>query len=108
MPALSKAKTRGTASALRAYLNSCTICAFASPARSEISKLETASQEANAYNAARGNQYALQAYINSCTICSYASAARSEIAAIEAAQPKRVASSALICGRSVDYAVASF
>jgi hypothetical protein len=96
---------RGNIPALQVYLNTCTVCSFAPDARSEIGKLQTADQEERTYNSSRGNKYALQAYVNNCTICSYGSAARSEIAALEAAQPKRLASSTLLCGRSVDYVV---
>ena len=79
---------RGNLSALRAYVNACTVCAFEADARSEISRLQTADQEERTYNASRGNQYALQAYVNTCTVCTFASAARTEIATLEAAQPK--------------------
>jgi len=96
---------RGNLSALKNYVNGCTVCIFQTAARSEISKLETTEQDERAYNASRGNKYALQAYVNTCTVCIYASPARAEIAALEAAEPKRVSSSAIICGRSVDYVV---
>jgi hypothetical protein len=97
--------SHGNLAALRTYVNGCTVCAFQIAARDEISKLETTEQEERAYNASRGNKYALQAYVNTCTVCAYASAARAEIVALDAAQPKRVSSSAMICGRSVDYVV---
>jgi hypothetical protein len=96
---------RGNLSALRAYVNACTVCAFEADARSEISRLQTADQEERTYNASRGNQYALQAYVNTCTVCTFARAARTEIATLEAAQPKRRASSIVICGRPVNYVV---
>jgi hypothetical protein len=86
-------------------VNGCTVCSFQSAARDEIGKLETAEQEERTYNASRGNKYALQGYVNTCTVCAYASSARTEIAALEAALPKRVSSSATLCGRSIDYAV---
>ncbi len=95
----------GNLAALRAYVNSCTVCTYAPAARSEISKLETADQEERTYNAAHGNKYALQAYLNTCTVCAYSGAARGEIASLEAAEPKRVSSSAVICGRSIDYVI---
>jgi hypothetical protein len=96
---------RGNLSALQVYVNTCTVCAFASDARSEISKLQTADQEERTYNASRGNKYALQAYINTCTVCAYESVARAEIAALDAAQSKRISSSTVICGRSVNYVI---
>jgi hypothetical protein len=74
---------RGNLAALRAYVNSCTVCAFQATARSEISKLQTADQEERTYSTSRGNKYALQAYINTCTVCAYESAARSEISTLE-------------------------
>jgi hypothetical protein len=96
---------RGNLSALQAYVNTCTVCAFAGDARSEISKLQAADQEERTYNASRGNKYALQAYIKTCTVCAYESVARAEIAALDAAQTKRISSSAVICGRSIDYVI---
>jgi len=79
--------------------------ALGNEARSEISRLQIADQEERTYNVSRGNQYALQAYVNTCTVCTFASAARSEIVTLEAAQPKRRASSIVICGRLVNYVV---
>jgi hypothetical protein len=96
---------RGNLSALQAYVNTCTVCAFAGDARSEISKLQTSDQEERTYNASRGNKYALQAYIKTCTICAYESVARAEIAALDAAQSKRISSSTVFCGRSIDYVI---
>jgi len=96
---------RGNPSALKSYVNGCTVCSFRAAARDEINKLETMEQEDRMYYTSRGNKYALQAYLNVCTVCEHQSAARAEIAALEAAQPKRVSSSAMICGRSVDYVV---
>jgi hypothetical protein len=95
---------RGNLSALQAYVNTCTVCAYQVAARSEIATLQTA-QEERTYNAARGNQQALQAYVNTCSVCAFASPARSEIASLEAARPKRHAGSSVICGRTVDYVV---
>jgi len=96
---------RGNLSALQAYVNSCTVCAFATDARSEIGRLQTAAQEERTYNASRGNKYALQAYIKTCTVCAYESVARAEIAALDAAQTKHISSSTVICGRSIDYVI---
>jgi hypothetical protein len=70
---------RGNLSALRAYVNTCTVCAFEGVAHSEITKLQTAEQDEGAYNAARGNLSALRAYVNTCTVCAFEAAARSEI-----------------------------
>ena len=99
------AAAHGNLSALKSYVNGCTVCSFRAAARDEINKLETMEQEDRMYYTSRGNKYALQAYLNVCTVCEHQSAARAEIAALEAAQPKRVSSSAMICGRSVDYVV---
>jgi hypothetical protein len=88
---------RGNLGALRAYVNSCTVCAFQVAARSEIAKLETADQEERAYNAARGDKSALQAYVSTCTVCAYASAARSEMSKLD--QPVTP------CGGNADYQV---
>src|SRR5678809_113631 len=41
---------RGNLSALRAYINACTVCAFEADARGEISRLQTADQEERTYN----------------------------------------------------------
>ncbi len=76
---------RGNAAALRDYVNSCSVCAYAAAARSEIAKLDNADQEQRTYNAARGNTAALRAYLNSCSTCVYASDARNEITRLEAA-----------------------
>jgi hypothetical protein len=75
---------RGNAVALRAYVNSCSICAYAPDARGEVTRLETADQEERTFNAARGNKYALQVYLRTCSICADAPHARSEIAALDA------------------------
>lgn len=74
---------RGNVSALRAYVNGCTVCAHESAAHSEITRLQTADEEERSYNAARGNRDALQAYVNGCSVCSHADAAREEIARLE-------------------------
>ena len=76
---------RGNAAALRTYINSCSICTYATAARGEIARLETADQEERAYNAARGNLAALRAYLSSCSVCADAPAARSEISKLETA-----------------------
>jgi hypothetical protein len=95
---------RGNLSALQAYLNTCTICAYQAAARSEIARLQTSQEEQRTYNAARGNQQALQAYVNNCTVCAFANVARSEIASLEV-RPKRRAGSTVICGRAVHYVI---
>jgi hypothetical protein len=88
---------KGNLDALRAYLSNCSVCAFATEARTEISRLVNAEQEERAYNASRGNKYALQAYVNTCTVCTFASAARSEISKLD--QP------VVPCGGNADYQV---
>jgi hypothetical protein len=96
---------QGNLSALQAYVNTCTVCAFAPAARGEIASLEAAEQEEQVYYAARGNKEALQAYLYSCRTCAYADAARREIAALEAALTNRVASSTVLCGRAINYVI---
>lgn len=97
--------SRGNLGGLRAYVSTCTICAYASEARSEIGKLEEAEQEERTYNAAHGNAYALRAYVSACKICAYENAARAEIARLEALEPRRRTGSAVLCGRPVNYVI---
>lgn len=74
---------KGNLAALRAYVNTCTICAYESDARSEITKLDGAEQEERTYSAAHGNAYALRAYVAGCKICTFENAARGELENIE-------------------------
>jgi hypothetical protein len=85
---------RGNTAALRALVESCSVCAYATAARSEIVKLEAADREEHTYNSARGNKFALQAYLNSCIICTYEAAAHGEISRLEAAEQEERAYSA--------------
>jgi len=76
---------RGNVTALRAYVNGCTVCAYETAARGEIARLQTTDQEERSYSAARGNREALKAYVGGCSVCAHAAGAREEIARLETA-----------------------
>ena len=76
------AAAHGNIAALRAYSNSCVICAFKSDAEGEIAGLERealAQRETQIYFAARGDIAKLTAYVRGCQICAFVSAANTEI-----------------------------
>jgi hypothetical protein len=76
---------RGNVATLRAYVNGCTVCAYESAARAEITRLQMADQEEHGYNVARGNRDALKAYVGNCSVCAHVADAREEIARLETA-----------------------
>ncbi|HEV2302634.1 MAG TPA: adenylate/guanylate cyclase domain-containing protein [Stellaceae bacterium] len=80
------ASAKGNLALLRAYVESCTICARREEANAEIAKLETAEQEERAYASARGNLALLRAYVSTCRICARREEANAEIANLETAE----------------------
>jgi len=86
---------RGNIAALRAYTDTCKLCAFDTAVRAEIGRLEAAAQEEQSYSASRGNLASLRGYVSTCKLCAYEGAARAEIGRLETAeQEERTYSSA--------------
>jgi hypothetical protein len=77
---------RGNLGLLRAYVNTCRLCAFKSAALDEIKTREeqaAADRERGTYERARGNLDRLRGYLRECRICSFEAAARTEIEDLE-------------------------
>jgi len=85
---------RGNPHSLRAYVNSCEVCAFKDAAENEIKELErkeAADHERRTYDAARGDIERLNAYVRDCRVCDFETTARNEIRELEEEQRRNPA-----------------
>jgi hypothetical protein len=99
------AAARGNLDRLRGYVSTCKVCGHKDAALAEIYSLETTAQEERIYSLARGKVDSLHVYVSTCRVCTYKEAALGEIRSLEAPRTVIRQSSAVLCGRNVDYAV---